>query len=185
MSRGGLTANCACGTLAVFTPRIMWCSNANPIGFNVLEAMNSAWKDKYVRVQDGEERSYSIVRPQYTGSPEGGCWHGELYNFVVGRWETKLTRCGFSTRANGGARGFTQWESFNFDRLGSCPFIPGIRASWIRTLATDGIWRNMRYNSNLGPIGPCWNTNPSPGYYSLRTDGLSVYSWHAYTPNAL
>jgi hypothetical protein len=138
------------------------------------------WQDKYVRIQDGEKRSYSIVQNLYLQYPT--CWYARLYNFRLGQWETKYTYCG--SPRNPRPRGWTQWESHNIDLYSSCPFIPGIRASYIQTFGSDGIWRNMRYETRQTTNGPCFTAKPQANFYTFRhTDGFSPKSWQAFTPN--
>lgn len=156
-----------------------WCRSSP--GWQTFEEMNSTWKAKYVRVQDGEERYLTQVVSTTPDNPTGGCWQGLLYNYQTTQWEQKAYSCG-NNQTGWGTTGWTMWEShYLMDQAQVCPVFPSIGAWHIITLGTSGgMWYSLGFGAQgpLGPTGLCW-TN---GTYTFNVPSTSNNSWIAYTP---
>lgn len=155
-----------------------WCRSSP--GWQTFEVMNSTWKSKYVRVQDGEERYLTQVVSTNPANPTGGCWQGLLWNYSAGYWEQKAYSCG-NNLSGWGTTGWTMWEShYMMDQAQVCPVFPSIGAWHIVTVGTNGTYYSLGFGSQgpLGPTGLCWNN----GTYTFNVPASSSNSWIAYTP---
>jgi len=104
-----------------------WCTLTPPGNWGLAEDMNgSSWRSKYVRValhtdnSTSEEIAVVQVYAQTANAAPGSydCWYGMLYNFNLGQWELKITRCGVTY--SGSNVGWSMWESYNLSGHGSC-----------------------------------------------------------------
>jgi hypothetical protein len=148
------------------------CGLDGATGWQNLEYMDATWKSKYARIYDGEERYFTEVYKD-----GGGCWHGLMYNFNLGRWEEKVSPaiCGSSSFSTG----WTMWESHHLmDQSRVCPTFPRIRASGLQ-LWTGSTWASLDASktSTLGPYGLCW-TN---GAYGFQVN-VANSDWTGLTP---
>jgi len=167
-----------------------WCTLTPPGNWGLLENMDdSSWRSKYVRValhtdnSTAEEVAVVEVYAQTPNAVPGSndCWYGLLYNFNLGQYELKITRCGV-TYSGFTDLGWSMWESYGLSGTGSCPSFPGITAESVIFMDTDGLWYGIFVSGAkgellFGPSGSCW-TN---GTWTLDEAHLPNM-WHAHTP---
>jgi hypothetical protein len=111
-----------------------------------------AWRNAYVRFQEGEDRFYTMVWLDTATN----ITRGMLWNYNLGIWEEQYRTGLLNTRANVG--GWTMFETHGFSG-NYCGALPPIRASGTLVLRSDGTWTALTTadSSQLGPTGGCFS----------------------------
>lgn len=148
--------------------------------------MNGPFQNAYVRTFGGEPGiSISLVTPN-DGNGHGGCWFGNIYNFLVGGWEQKFTYCGGGvTYSIANNDGWTAWESYNLISPGNCQTFPSIRGQLIQLYVSWSGGVQYLEDFALGTsttANYCW-TNFGGTPYTFDWPSGTPGTWRARTPN--
>ena len=169
-----------------------WCTNQNAIGTSEfitswhqpnLDLTDAGVANSYIRTMSTGKPSLLVqVLSTSPSNPTGGCWQGLLYNFFTAQW-TNVTGsiCG-SSQTGTGTIGWTMYEDYNYN---TCTSIPGVRASSIVTLGTDGTWYGeyiSGWNDIYGSRNDSCFGKGTWGFNAPSSDGANA--WHAYTPGS-
>lgn len=131
------------------------CQSGNPGAFLVFEPQDPNWQNRYVRTYQGKP-TYSVsITTINSGSTMGQCWYANIYDYILGGWVQKLSRCGIPVH-NWAYVGWTMWESWYLTNSTICPTLPSIRSLDIVLYDpyTASPTPFTNWPSDIGPNGP-------------------------------